>query len=400
MDYLNEVWKVILNDLDSLYLTNGDMEGQVINPVCGFPCLFDTACASLVFAVEYKRTKDKYWLEKATKALHHIENKDLTAGFEEPRWDPIDWHFDKGSMFVTGAVLDAAWDAMEILNRKFSNKIANQLITFLSGCEHKNGAFAHNTISNKKKVSDVQNTTAIAYYLMERILTIVNNDLYNTPIIRNRENTLKHLLSGQRTDGFWPYRFPIVYLRPVFFSNSTNSSFHVKLLRKIYGDQSIYFGDFVHHLYIMYFLLKAQSSITSKRVTNSIEKAWKWVESNYQVSSDDEIVLKFDIEPPSGVRFCNFRDTNSYFMILAILPMLCKEGIINNYELKSISMGIFKHIKKDLIVGNKGYSIAAHEGPRAIRQNILPAIWQSSSWKGVLLSNYILRKQDASCLEV
>ena len=360
----------------------------IVNPISKEVCTLDTASAGLVFATEFKRTGADVWRKRAVSCINYVKQKNPFNGLDEPQWSPVGWVSRNGSLYMTGATIDMLWSAQRLLN--LDDTRHDQLYSlseYLGSCMHKPGVFAHDRIPpNAGKIADVQNTTAIALYLLRQSTYQYG---YQSKTTRVCYLSIEHLSNGMRSDGFWPYIYPgniqkSLYNLPRIWDLKPVRIFERYLLR----DKSIRFGDVVHHLYIMYFLAKSVDDAVDEGVIEILNRAWIWLKSILVYGPEGDIRINYTVEPElRGIRFCNFSDTTAYFIIIAMLPKLKKFGILDDCD-KHICDGIVKHVYKNL-VSNNSPSILPHEDIFERRAKILPAIWQSSALKAAFLSVFI-----------
>lgn len=368
-----------------------DLTDHVYNPVCGFATVFDTACAAASFATEFERTRQPEWRQRAKRALNAVENWGVYNGVDEPRWDPVGWHFHAGSLSVTGTVLDAAWETMSILDVTHPvDGRWGRLCEYLEQCRHGTGRFAHNTIPGDAAAWDVQNTTAFALYLMSHEDHDASSADYD--VRAQSDAAISHLYNGQRPDGFWPYIYPsrvqkALYrfwpLRPVFED------------LMIGGDSSIFFGDISHQCYTLYFLLKSVTA--GNRVGNEerIRSGWEWLRRRLVETEDGGIRIEYEWEPEiERVRYANVGDTTAYFLILSMLPKLANLGIVDTGTVERTATGLVTHVMSNLLEPDDLPIITPHEKSRKERRHVLPAVWWSSSMKASLFAEF-LREYDS-----
>lgn len=387
------MWNRIVDELAFFQdKSKGSADGAVINPISNTVCTQDTACAAEVFATEYINTKNNDWLVRAKSAITALLKYNLYAGLDEPRWDPIGWHSNKGSLYITGTVLDAYWRATRLTGMDLVEDNWTDLSHFIQSCMLGYGGFAHDAIVSGRKPADVQNITAIASYLIEYVC---KNGSLTLQLANERDNILNHITKGQSTDGLWPYIYPgfgQTLLYKIYFLR--RSSLYRRFIYKFLGDRSIFFGDSVHHMYVLYYFINAilLRDHVSKKQYNAVVKGWEWIEKRLQKNSDGSVSFDFSWEPkPAVVRFCNFCDTTTYFLILALIPLLRGLGLSGTrMSFADLESGFIKHVAANLLDAEGKYpSIKPHEGPIDTLQKILPAIWQGVAWKGALLSRHI-----------
>ena len=391
------IWSRVVSELVDLQdQAPEDFRGHVVNPVSGSVYARDTAFAAQVFAAEYYRTQDERWRSRAKAALDTLERMDIYSGLDEPIWDRYGWHFNKGSLATSGMLLDAVWEAESLLdmNRPAGDEW-QRLSRYLESCRVGPGLFAHDTAKAGGSPPAVQNTTAIALYLLEHMSLKMNQS--TLPILQERDLVYSALKQGQRIDGFWPYVYPGLGQQICFRFPSSLRRFvrYLPVLNKYCekgGDRSVDFGDIVHHCLVLYYLCKSALLRGSNGSCDWVlRKAWRWIITHLQNTADGGLRLDFDGEPvPSAPRYCNFRETTSYFLILATLPLLAKMGVLDT-EHRGVGLRILAHIR-DRLLEEEGIhpGIKPYEGPIEILRNILPRVGESVAWKGACLSGIVL----------
>ena len=393
---LRPIWSRIVDELAFHQdLAPDELRGQLVNPISGSIYTRDTAFAAQVFATEYHRTKDEKWLSRAKAALDSLLEMDIYGGLDEPIWNRRGWHYNKGSLATTGMLLDAVWEAMSLLDCKHEGEQWWRLFRYLEGCLVGPGLFAHDSVKPGRNPPAVQNTTAIALYLLEYAASKVGDD--NDTVLRERDLALLSLFKGQRIDGFWPYIYPGTMRQFVF-----RFSFMRTLVRRIpvvrgyvfRGDRSVFFGDAVHDCLVFYYLVK---SILLREpdypYVSVIDRGWEWICSHLVETSAGGLRFDFDWEPkPMGPRYCNFRETSTYFLILATLPLLARIGVIGD-EFHDIASGLLTHIESSLLENEGTFpGIKPYEGPVEVLRNILPRVGESVAWKGGCLCQLVLEE--------
>lgn len=375
------IWCQILSELAFQQdLSPKEFSGQVVNPICGAPYVLDTLCAIKAFAIEYHRTKDEQWFKRAMSAFESTPVQDIYSGLPEPTWNSLGWHEEAGSLAATGIALDALWDSMDILGLSLQENLFEALLHFLNGCFHGKGRFAHNTVDQRKRPPDVQNTTSVALYLLEYISQKISDTKH--PLFRERVNAVRHLFRGQDRSGYWPYFYPGCreWIKTVFHSLANKEKQGSFLSR-------LSFGDTMHHVMTLYFLVKYTLLSKDRSCFNAISRGWDWI-STHLVNNKGSLAIDWDWEPiPTYPRYCNFRDTNTYFWILGLLPRLYDLGTIHREQGIKIANGLINHIESNLLrEEGKIPCIAPHEGPPQILRNILPMFDQGVAWKGCFLA--------------
>lgn len=392
---LLRIWSRIVDELTfHQKLAPDEFRGQVINPISGSIYSRDTAFAAQVFATEHRRTGEKKWLSRTLSALNSLGKMNIHSGLDEPIWNRYGWHFNKGSLATTGMLLDAVWEAMNLLDLRHEEEQWQRLFRYLESCLVGPGLFAHDSVKLGINSPAVQNTTAIALYLLTYAASKIDD--VNDPISKERDLTLLSLCKGQRTDGFWPYIYPGAMQQYVFrFPFTRQFVRYLPIIRKYFyrvGSQSVFFGDAVHHCMVFYYLVKSISLHEPKYpYVSVVNRGWKWICNRLLETPNSGLRFDFDWEPkPTVPCYCNFRETSTYFLILATLPLLVRIGVIRN-DCHSTSSGLLTHIENNLLERKGTFpSIRPYEGPVEVLRNILPRVGESVAWKGSCLCQLVL----------
>jgi hypothetical protein len=236
---------------------------------------------------------------------------------------------------------------------------------------------------------------AIAFYLLEEAAQRLGS--VDNALLLERDMAERFLLHGQRQDGFWPYVYPGAMQQFVHRHQGLGEGIRrIPVLRRPFfksGDESILFGDAVHHCLVLYYLAKASSlREPSSSVRKAINAGWEWICSHVVDANGSGFRFDFDWEPvPSFPRYCNFRDTSTYFLILASLPHLA-DLAIEGPEYNAFSSGICAHIESALLEQKGSHpAIRAYEGTSEELRFILPRVGEATAWKGALLADIVLR---------
>lgn len=386
------VWSRVRDELALLQDRAPDEAcGQVINPISGMVYAQNTACAALVFATEYVRTHENVWLIRSQRAVSALRGQGIHAGVDEPKWYRLGWENNRGSLFTTGTLLDSYWKALAILDQDDVECGMLDLMRYVGKCKIGDGLYAHDLIQPGHLPHAVQNTSAIALYLMEEVAS--RSKSLSPGTMRDRDASIQLLLKGQRKDGLWPYSYPGMRQQVVFHHKSLGFLRYIPFLRRSFfpgGDISIYFGDAVHHCLVLYYLMQSINLRSPAFPWRKwIMRGWMWVRHHLVSTEDDSVRFDFDWEPtPGGFRWGNFRDTSTYFLILAVLPLLERFGFVEDCEY--ISEGILNHVAQKLLDNIQfKTSIRPYEGSDTIVKYILPRVGEASAWKGALLADFL-----------
>lgn len=386
---IDTFWNQLLDEL--AFLQDQGSGGGVVNCVTGEVSAQDTACSSEAFATQYLCSGNPKWSERAKRAGASVSRSLPYSGLPEPIWSPIGWYLKPGSGYVTSTTLDSLWESETVLSTELCEPQWQNLEGFLARCHIKKGKFAHDAITGPTVPPSVQNIQALVLHLYVTIYE--RHELPEAVISPKISQISRSLISGQRNDGFWSYLTPGKLQKALFSLPLGPTLLGSLVARKVVfrGDHSILFGDISHHCYVLYYLAKASQVCRSLFSASSLGKAWNWTEQHLRRTSDGTIRLAFESEPwPRTIRYCNFCDTTAYFLILAALPLLKDLGVVSRQGYDAFTNGIVAHICKELALpGKSGVRIAPHEGPLDVSRRILPALWESPSWKAALLSRYL-----------
>lgn len=392
---LERIWDLVRDEVTNLQIVDGGTDhGRVVNPICEMPYAQNSACAGLVFATEFLQGGGEGWLTRARLALHRVIEESL-AGVDEPKWNRLGWHHNRGSLFVTGTLLDAAWQAEDILPGPRATHDLQPLVQYLQSCKLGGGSYAHDSIRPGHLPASVQNTTAIALFLMDSIVVRTGGD---AQLVRDRDMAIRSLINGQRSDGFWPYVEPNPIQRLAAKSPLVSRiAGRTPVARRYFigtGDRSIFFGDAVHHCLVVFYAAKslAMRPDAPSAGLEAVRRGWEWTKHFLIPTPDGGLRFDFEWEPrPSGFRHGNFCDTSTYFLILGMLPSLVRLGFMAPAEAERTARGILKHVEHALL-GNGAYptAIAPYEGPNEVLRLVLPRVGEASAWKAALLAEFIL----------
>jgi hypothetical protein len=390
---LDRIWSRVVDELvvhqDA---ASGGKRGQVLNPISGMPYSRDTAFAAQVFATEYGRTGETRWRSRATDALECLHETNVYGGLDEPIWDRYGWHFRRGSLATTGMLLDAVWQAENLLHLDHAGSWRS-LLDYLETCSVGPGLYAHDSVEQGIRPRPVQNTTAMALYLLE--YAALNSEEAREATAGQR-SLLRHALRrGQRADGFWPYVYPgrgqQLYFR---FGLMRPLLARLPVLRRYVlrgGDSSVFFGDAVHHCLVLHYLARSLW-IRGEEGGNTgpVKTGWDWARSHLVTDSSGAVSFDFSWEPkPLVPRYCNFGETTTYFLILATLPYLVRAGV-GEGPFGDLAARLLDHIATHLLEPEGSFpSVRAYEGPVEVLRNILPRVGESAAWKGACLARFV-----------
>jgi len=394
MNELLNIWEKLVKETSEAQILEGPKRGFVKNFLIDDTYYRETAFAAKIFAVEYIRTNNKEFLNRSLMCLTALQDLilkiDISQGIDEPVWTPRGVRYRKGSIPATIILIYAIEDTSRLINTNFQYDIKG-VLKYLEECYLGDGMFYHDKVEKGKKYHKVINTTAMAYFFLEfaKYKGIVNS-FFNFQI----EKIKRAIINSQREDGFFPYINPILFQKIIF-------KFHRFLPRKLLkaynilmGDNSIFFGDALHHLIVLYYYLlgvKYRDSKLSDKEKEMLLKGLKFIEKHLK---KDKYGIYFDFswEPkPRNFRYCNFIDTSFYFYLLDFLRLMREFNLISTEKREAITNGILKYINNKLLQ-NKVPSICPYQGGEDFIHLIMPRPSESVFDKGFFLSNLILEK--------
>jgi hypothetical protein len=395
MDSLLAVWNAIVQETEREQVQEGPKAGLVRNFLIDDFYYRESAFAAKIFATEYLRTKKYIYKERAIASLKALQEiiaqLNISEGVNEPMWTPRGVRFRKGSIPATILLLCSIEETARLLHYDFEYDLEG-VLDFLELCYLGSGRFYHDRIDKNQKAHrlHVTNTSAMAYFFLQMAKQRdIKSEFYQQEI----DKIERAILYSQRSDGFWPYIEPNI-LQRVFYRFS---NFYPDILNKVYDlilkDRSIYFGDALHHVIILYFYVKGRG-INPATLTQwekiKISKGWAFVKSKLKTRPGNQICFDFSWEPrPRSFRYCNFIDASTYFYILNLLPYLRKLDIITQKEKEKISTGIINYIADNLLaIGTP--AIRAYDGDDDALQYIIPRPSESVFDKGFYLADMVL----------
>jgi len=391
---LEVIWNKIVSETKSAQIMTGKHSGLVKNFLINDVYYRESAFAAKIFAVEYKRTNNSEYLERAQLSLNSLQtiflDTDLTNGINEPTFSPRGIKYRKGSIPATIILIYAIEKASELINFNFKYDIY-AVIKFLESCYLRNGRFYHDKIETHKKYPRIVNTTSMAYFFLEYSkIKGIRTNFYTKEI----ENIRNAILNSQRIDGFFPYVEPGVVQKIFYIFNRLYPAKLIRAYNIILRDNSIFFGDALHHLIVLYYYIVGcyyRNLDLSKKEIRLLNKGYKFIK-NYLKEENDFIYFDFSWEPkPTHLRYCNFIDTSTYFYLLDFLRYMYKFNLISKEEKHRISNGILNHISKNLL-RDSSPSINPYQGGEDFIHLIIPRPSESIFDKGFFLSDLMLEE--------
>jgi hypothetical protein len=372
-----------------------DLRGDVVNPITGSVYAQNTACACAVFASAFAETGEASWQTRARLASDRLAAINVTAGVDEPKWNRFGWHHNRGSLFTTGTLLDAAWQAGPLLHQRPVAEEDRRLVEYVMSCRLPDGTFAHDSVRPGHHPASVQNTTAIALFLLQSVFARASGP--DQSLESACRVALKSLVVGQRADGFWPYVYPEPAQRFALKRPSVGAVLErIPVIRRYAvgtGDRAITFGDAVHHCLVLHYLAKTMALRPQREEApiRAVAAGWQWAVGLLRPSDGGGLRFDFDWEPaPTGFRYANFRDTSTYFLLLATLPVVVGLRIVSPREAGRVADGLVRHVERYLVGGSEFPTvIAPYEGPRDVLRWMLPRVGEASAWKGALLAEFL-----------
>ena len=312
----------------------------------------------------------------------------MNEGIDEPQVTFRGVNYRRGSIPATVLLVFAMKEAASLLNET-NDLILNDLNDYLKSCQISEGRYYHDRVDKSKKKKSyyhVINTSSMALLFYTNILNLDNRNNFDDHSIKS---LITNICKTQRSDGFWPYIEPNL-LQKFFFPYT--KLLHNRTKQILVRDNSIYFGDAVHHCITLNYLLKSVDKLgnsDSKVYKQAIAKGWKFITNNLIHLDNHQIKFDFSWEPkPRHLRYCNFIDSSTYFYIIDILNELYKACLISEKEKNIYLNQICNYIYEKLTDSDLG--ISPYDGPDVIYNKIIPRPAESIYDKGFLMANSVL----------
>ncbi|MCM8769105.1 MAG: hypothetical protein NC911_05455 [Candidatus Omnitrophica bacterium] len=331
-----------------------------------------------------------FFLLGSTVFSPYFNSQDIHKGLDEPMWTPFGVKYRKGSIPATILLVYATCQASELIGYNLFCDFG-KVLQFLRLCYLGKGNFYHDQVSatQRQGIRSIVNTTAMAYFF----IIYAKAKGVEISFFKTELNAIKNAIKkSQRADGFFPYSEPGIW-QHIFFK------MHYFLPRKIYnlhnkilGDRSIFFGDAIHHIIVIYYYLLAKwydQVPLNKSEKSMISRAFQFVQSHFFTQNDGTIMFDFSWEPkPEKPRYCNFLDTSAYFYILALLKYLVRFNLVTEEKRAIYTNGLLGYIKKYLLREGEP-CLAAYQGGETFRRNLMRRPSESVFDKGFLLSELV-----------
>ena len=396
MDSLLEIWARIVRETEASQVLDGENRGLVYNIFIEGCYHRETAFAAKIFAAEHLRTGDEAFSSKAALALEaltdYIGAASLEKGLDEPMITPQGIKYRRGSIPATILLLESVVESAGLISYDFQFDF-ERMIKHLKTCYMGNGKFYHDAIPDKsKKHPYIVNTTAMIFFLF-KMLHSRNSSLNISGF--DIEEILKSIFSAMRRDGLFPYIGPQYIQKVVFYASPILPAIFLKAYNRLLLDNSIFFGDSLHHLVTLYYVLKGihiSGESIGLRESKKALKAWEFIKRQFRKDATNGISFDFSWEPkPSGYRHCNFIDTTTYFYIIDLLRYLSFLNLISAYEANKYRVGLSNHIRINLLhTGKNQPCINPYEGDEAVKEKIIPRPAETVFAKGALMADTII----------
>lgn len=378
--FIPEIFDFLLSYCESSIKSSYCANGLVYNSIVKDYYIRETAFCSFVFATKWKISGDKFYYKLSTDCLDAIldtTGPDLSLGLEEPYWHPRKSYRKKGSVPSTIILLHCVEMTCNILQRTNIFDV-NSISKFVETCSFGNGSFSHDSFLNEtksKNIPCVLNTTSM-------ILSALDCDI-------KKEETFNFLKFSQRSDGLWPYvssgRFQhLIYPFLCSFPDKFKR-FYNKLLR----DNSIFFGDYLHHVVTLYYILSAKINHDDINVLNVLKKAFGFILKHTEICNKYHR-LDFDWEPNiNSYRHCNMKDSSTYFYLLSCYNIVKQKKINLDLDCDFYINGLSSYIFQSLLIDNQ---IKAYDCTDKECHYILPRPAESSFDKSFFVSQLMIRE--------
>ena len=313
-------WKLICQNVQSHRVATGCNKDLYLNPIIKDIYLRESAFACNVLKVNYLRTKNSKYKEDCELTVQAISNRLRIYGLEGIREPVIGTRFCRmknGSLPASIILIHALDQAIGIsnVNKQINVEVVSSLV---SNCQVGKGSYTHDAISSSNKAPIVLNTSAMVCYFHSRVQG------------QNNENSLADgvmfLVKNQRSDGLWPYCNINGLDKLIWRYQKYMGGKCTKVYDYLRQDRSIFFGDYLHHVVTLYYMVCALENRPKYLVElrPAILKALDFIENN-SIIRGGKAYLNYQWEPNlKSIRHCNFRDSSAYFYLAAALVKLEK----------------------------------------------------------------------------
>lgn len=314
-------WSSLLKGLDSQRISTTANKNLYLNPLINDIYLRESAFACNALKVDFLTTgniESSKKLDSTVSAIFNYLNSPGSLGFCEPVIGTRSYKMKKGSIPVSIIFVHALDQAIGFEQTNLNLDVVN-LKNLVNSCQIRSGAYSHDKISQESKTPPVVlNTTAMVGYFYSRFDDVTSSVHLNEIIY--------YLKSHQRDDGLWPYCGSRKFDKFVWNTKGILNTKLIKVYEFIRNDKSIFFGDYLHHVVTLYYLVCALENKPEllSSVRHSLQLGLNFI-SNNSLAEDNKTLLVYDWEPKlNKIRHCNFYDTSAYFYLLALLSKLSK----------------------------------------------------------------------------
>ena len=388
-----KIWSIIVEKVCQSQIKAGDQKGHFHNPIINDTYYRETAFGAKILAIEWQRTKDIELKEKALLALNCVKKilktKSLVNGIDEPLVTFRGINYRRGSIPATILLVFALQEAALLLDETIDINLGD-LSKYVKACEISPGRYYHDKIDNIRRragYSHVINTSSMALLYYTRIEEVNNSICCNQ---RRIQDLMVNICRSQRSDGLWNYIEPNFIQRLIY---PCSKIFHGKTGKRFVRDNSILFGDAVHHCITLNYLLKSVDLKKGNKhiqlYRNSICKGWEFIEKKLILLDNEQIRFDFTWEPtPRHLRYCNFIDSTTYFYILDIITEMQKACLMTEKKGRMYFERICNYVYDKLLDPRLG--IAPYDGPDEVYNKIIPRAAESIFLNGYLMANTVI----------
>lgn len=388
---LQEIWSRIVKETKEAQILSGPNKGLVKNFLINDFYYRESAFAATIFATEYIRTGNKEYLNRAWLALERLQKilQYWSNGLDEPMWTPRGIRYRKGSIPATIIFLYAIENASELVNYEIEYDMRS-IIEYLEKCYLGKGRFYHDKVYPNKKYPSIINTTSMAYFFLEFARS---KDIYTEFYKREIDKIKRFIFNSQREDGFFPYVEPKLFQKIIFKFRKFYPEKLLEIYNFLYRDNSVFFGDAIHHVVTLYYYLLGVSYRGFNLKNNEkkmLFKGFEFIRKCLKKNDDGSIYFDFSWEPkPKYLRYCNFRDTSTYFYLIDLIRLFKKFNLFSEDEYFYYIGGFIKYIYNNLLQ-DKIPAIKPYQQEDEIFHLIMPRPSESIFDKGFFLSKLLL----------
>jgi hypothetical protein len=395
--HCNYIWSLILRDARNLQeVKEGRNHGLIYNPLIKSYYYRETAFAAKIFASDYMATGSLESKERAALCLDALKSVigggKIVRGLDEPVYTPRGVIWRKGSIPATILFLESIIESSQLLDKDYGWCRPFEYLKYLERCYIGGGIFDHDIVQDRGKVIQVINTSAIALYYINLCSSLGCKD---EMLLGESKIITKRICGAICRDGFWPYLFPSIPQKWLYFISGfiRIPQRILRLYNRILGDSSVFFGDSLHQAVALFYLLKGMKVLGRDDVgaLKSANMGWGFLKDKFGFDKNSG-AFDFSWEQlPRQFRYSNFRDTSTYFYCLACLHLMRELDLISQALCGEYTCSIISYIRHELSNEKGSPGIHAYEGTENMLQYLIPRPSESVFNKGAPASDFFVQ---------